>query len=91
MRLASAEPATAPPTAKDVCLYPLVRDARQRLPNTATGRALKGKLDTNKCPAGVQVPINRWPNFLPRRDWFHGDWSYSLLPKKLKHLSPEIS
>ena len=49
--------------------------------NTATGLAVKSKLDTNIYPAGLKVSDQQMAELQLRRDKFHGDWNYSLLPK----------
>ena len=48
---------------------------------TATGLAVKSKLDTNKYPAGLKVSDQQMAELHLRRDKFHGDWNYSLLPR----------
>ncbi len=48
---------------------------------TTTGLAVKSKLDTNVYPAGVKVSDQQMAELQLRRDRFHGDWNYSLLPR----------
>ena len=48
---------------------------------TATGLTVKSKLDTNLYPAGLKVSDQQMAELQLRRDKFHGDWNYSLLPK----------
>ena len=48
---------------------------------TATGLTVKSKLDTNIYPAGRKVSDQQIAELRLRRDKFHGDWNYSLLPK----------
>lgn len=48
---------------------------------TASGLAVKSKLDTNIYPAGLKVSDQQMAELQLRRDRFHGDWNYSLLPK----------
>jgi len=48
---------------------------------TATGLAVKSKLDTNTYPAGLKVSDQQRAELRLRRDKFHGDWNYSLLPR----------
>jgi chorismate mutase len=48
---------------------------------TTAGLAVKRKLDTNVYPAGVKVSDQQMPELRLRRDHFHGDWNYSLLPR----------
>jgi Rhodopirellula transposase DDE domain len=48
---------------------------------TATGLAVKSKLDTNTYPAGLKVSDQQMAELQLRRDKFHGDWNYSLLPR----------
>ena len=47
---------------------------------TATGLAVKSKLDTNLYPAGLKVSDQQMAGLQLKRDKFHGDWNYSLLP-----------
>jgi hypothetical protein len=48
---------------------------------TATGLAVKSKLDTNVYPAGIKVSDQQMAELQLRRDRFHGDWNYSLLSR----------
>ena len=48
---------------------------------TATGLAVKSKLDTNTYPAGLKVSDQQMAELQLRRDKFHGDWNYRLLPR----------
>jgi transposase len=48
---------------------------------TATGLEVKSKLDSNLYPAGLKVSDQQMAQLQLRRDKFHGDWNYSLLPK----------
>ena len=49
---------------------------------TASGLAVKSKLDTNIYPAGLEVSDQQMAELQLRRDRFHGDWNHSLLPKR---------
>ena len=48
---------------------------------TATGLAVKSKLDTNTYPAGLKVSDQQMAELQLRRDKFHGDWNYILLSR----------
>ncbi len=48
---------------------------------TATGLAVKSKLDSNIYPAGLKVSDQQMAELRLRRDKFHGDWNYSLLAR----------
>ena len=48
---------------------------------TTAGLTVKSKLDTNVYPAGVRVSDQQMAELQLRRDRFHGDWNYSLLPR----------
>ena len=48
---------------------------------TATGLTVKSKLDSNIYPAGLKVSAQQMAELQLRRDKFHGDWNYRLLPK----------
>jgi hypothetical protein len=49
---------------------------------TAAGLVVKSKLDTNSYPAGLRVSDQQMAELQLRRDKFHGDWNYSLLPRR---------
>jgi transposase len=48
---------------------------------TTTGLKVKSELDTNQYPAGRIVSDDELSTIHIRRDAFHGDWNYSLLPR----------
>jgi hypothetical protein len=48
---------------------------------TAAGLAVKSKLDTNTYPTGLKVSDRQMAELQIKRDKFHGDWNYSLLPR----------
>ena len=48
---------------------------------TTTGLKVKSELDTNQYPAGRIVSDAELSAIHIRRDAFHGDWNYSLLPR----------
>jgi transposase len=48
---------------------------------TAAGLSVKSKLDTNTYPSGLKVSDQQMAELQLRRDKFHGDWNYSLLPR----------
>ena len=48
---------------------------------TTTGLRVKSELDTNQYPAGRIVSDAELSAIYIRRDVFHGDWNYSLLPR----------
>jgi hypothetical protein len=48
---------------------------------TETGLRVTSELDTNRYPAGRKVSDNELSVIHLRRDAFHGDWNYSLLPR----------
>jgi hypothetical protein len=48
---------------------------------TANGLEVKSKLDSNLYPAGLKVSDQQMAELQLRRDKFHGDWNYSLLPR----------
>jgi hypothetical protein len=48
---------------------------------TTTGLKVKSELDTNQYPAGRIVSDDELSAIHIRRDTFHGDWNYSLLPR----------
>ena len=49
---------------------------------TAAGLVVKSKLDTNSYPAGLKVSDQQMAELQLRMDRFHGDWNYSLLPRR---------
>jgi Rhodopirellula transposase DDE domain len=46
-----------------------------------TGLAVRSGLDPNAYPSGVKVTDKQMAELRLRRDAFHGDWNYSLLPQ----------
>ena len=48
---------------------------------TTTGLKVKSELDTNQYPAGRIVSDAELSAIHIRRDAFHGDWNYSLMPR----------
>ena len=46
-----------------------------------TGLAVKSGLDPNNYPSGIKVTDKQMAELRLRRDAFHGDWNYSLLPQ----------
>jgi len=48
---------------------------------TRTGLTVKSRLDTNQYPAGRTVSDAELSTIHIRRDAFHGDWNYALLPR----------
>jgi hypothetical protein len=46
-----------------------------------TGLTVKSGLDPNSYPSGVKITDKQMAELRLRRDTFHGDWNYSLLPK----------
>ena len=46
-----------------------------------TGLSVKSDLDPNTNPAGIKVSDQQMAELRLRRDTFHGDWNYSLLPR----------
>ena len=48
---------------------------------TETGLKVKSALDTNQYPAGRSVSDAELSTIHIRRDAFHGDWNYALLPR----------
>lgn len=49
---------------------------------TTTGLTVKAKLDTRTYPLGVKVPNAEMDNLLLTRAVFHGDWNYTIHPRK---------
>jgi transposase len=48
---------------------------------TRTGLRVRSGLDTNAYPKGVSVPDADMKTLHLRKDAFHGEWNYSLLPR----------
>ncbi len=51
---------------------------------TKTGLALKSELALNRYPRGVKVSDSQMSEMRLRRDEFHGEWNYSILPRSQK-------
>jgi hypothetical protein len=48
---------------------------------TTAGLEVKSALDTNTYPAGLKISDRQMATLRLKRDKFHGDWNYSLLPR----------
>jgi hypothetical protein len=48
---------------------------------TSTGLTVRTELDPNHYPAGRVVSDDELSTIHIRRDAFHGDWNYALLPR----------
>jgi hypothetical protein len=48
---------------------------------TTTGLTVKSKIDTNIYPPGLKVSDQQMAELQLRREKFHGDWNYKLLPR----------
>lgn len=48
---------------------------------TRTGLKVRSALDRNAYPAGITVPDAEMETLHLRRETFHGEWNYSLLPR----------
>jgi hypothetical protein len=46
-----------------------------------TGLVVKSDLDPNTYPAGIKVSDQQMAELRLKRDTFHGDWNYTLLPR----------
>jgi len=51
---------------------------------TATGLKVHAELNTQTYPAGIKVPDQQFDQVNLRRDKFHGDWNYEILPLSRK-------
>lgn len=51
---------------------------------TQAGLKLRAELDTNQYPTGIAVTDAELAALNLKRASFHGDWNYTLLPKKPK-------
>ena len=58
---------------------------------TRTGLRVRSELDTNRYPAGRAVSDAELDAIYLRRDGFHGEWNYSLLPRLTLPNDPLIS
>ena len=48
---------------------------------TRTGLQVQAKLDTGSYPAGQKVSDQQMAAIRLRRDEFHGEWNYTILPR----------
>ena len=48
---------------------------------TGTGLTIRSDLDENTCPLGVKVTDDQMESLAIRRDPFHGEWNYTLMPR----------
>jgi transposase len=51
---------------------------------TETGLEVKCALDRNSYPSGVKVPKQEMERIRLRKDKFHGEWNYTILPQPSK-------
>jgi hypothetical protein len=49
---------------------------------TSTGLIVKAKLDTREYPIGIKVPDSEMDNLLMTEASFHGDWNYTIHPRR---------
>lgn len=49
---------------------------------TTTGLTVKAKLDTREYPIGIKVTDEQMENLLITRNAFHGDWNYTIHPRR---------
>ena len=57
---------------------------------TRTGLRVRSALDTGDYPAGVRVSDAQMETLYLRRDDFHGDWNYTLLPRERLSLTEAV-
>ena len=57
---------------------------------TRTGLRVRSELDTNDYPAGVTVSDAEMGTLYLRSDPFHGEWNYSLLPRRRLPLTDQV-
>ena len=48
---------------------------------TGAGLTIRSDLDENSYPLGVKVSDDQMESLAIRRDPFHGEWNYTLLPR----------
>ncbi|MBZ5626345.1 MAG: ISAzo13 family transposase, partial [Acidobacteriia bacterium] len=48
---------------------------------TRTGLRVQSQLDTGKYPKGIKVGKEEFAALQMRRDTFHGEWNYAILPR----------
>jgi Rhodopirellula transposase DDE domain len=48
----------------------------------ASGLKVRAKLDKRKYPAGKKIAAEQWKRIDLRPDKFHGDWNYTIRPRK---------
>ena len=49
---------------------------------TQTGLTVRCELDTNPYPKGIKVSEQEMATLNLKRDVFHPDWNYSILPRE---------
>ena len=49
---------------------------------TKTGLAIRSELDEGRYPTGREVSDEQMESLSIRRDKFHGEWNYTILPRK---------
>jgi Rhodopirellula transposase DDE domain len=48
---------------------------------TRTGLTIKAELDDNRYPTGIKVSDEALTAVRIKREKFHGDWNYTILPR----------
>ena len=51
---------------------------------TKNGLRVESQLDTNLYPKGIKISDKQMAEVQLRREEFHGDWNYSILPRSLE-------
>jgi len=57
---------------------------------TRTGLRVHSELDTNRYPVGRSIPDHEFDTIHLRRDAFHGEWNYTLIPRPVLIASDTI-
>ena len=50
--------------------------------STKKGLRVKSQLDTGTYPKGIKITDKQMAELLLKREDFHGDWNYSILPRR---------
>jgi transposase len=58
---------------------------------TRTGLRVQSALDTNTYPSGIRISDQQMQELSVRRDEFHGEWNYTILPRNSVQSGSSIS
>ncbi len=71
-----------PVTSRNRCVSPEVVVNLIGHTTTRTGLTIRSELDEGRYPTGRKVSDEQMEELSIKRDKFHGEWNYSILPRR---------